>query len=55
MKLKGYGYAIIGWAEPPADFYRKTVGAIEIPEHGATPGIYKTMLRYSGKSNLTDT
>lgn len=46
MRLKGYGYAVIGWAEP-AGFYRKTVGAIEIPDSGTKPGIYKTMLRHS--------
>lgn len=42
MKLKGYGYAIIGGAGP-AEFYRKTVGAVEIPE--STPGIYESLLR----------
>jgi GNAT superfamily N-acetyltransferase len=46
MKLKGYGYAVIGWAEP-AGFYRTTVGAFEIPHEGsARPGVYKTMLHY---------
>jgi hypothetical protein len=52
MRMKGYGYAIIGWADP-AEFYRKTVGAIEIPDHRGTtqPGIYKTMLRYSRESS----
>jgi GNAT superfamily N-acetyltransferase len=39
MKLKGYGYAIIGGVGPVA-FYRKLVGAIEIP--GSTPGMYTT-------------
>jgi len=42
MKLAGYGYAIIGGVGP-AEFYRKTVGAVEIPD--STPGIYKGMLR----------
>ena len=46
MKLKGYGYAVIGWVGP-SEFYEKTVAAIEIP--GSTPGIYKTLLRRSGK------
>lgn len=46
MKLKGYGYAVIGWAEP-ADFYRTTVDALEIPPKGTgTPSIYRTMLHY---------
>ncbi len=41
MRLKGYGYAIIG-SVGPAEFYRKTVGAVEIP--GSTPGIWKNWL-----------
>ena len=42
MKLKGYGYAIIGDVGP-VEFYRKTARAVEIPN--STPGVYKTMLR----------
>jgi GNAT superfamily N-acetyltransferase len=42
MKSKGYGYAIIGDVGP-AEFYRKTVGAVEIPN--STPGVYQNMLR----------
>jgi hypothetical protein len=42
MKLKGYGYAVIG-AVGPADFYRKTVGAVEIP--GSAPGLWKTWIK----------
>ena len=41
MKLKGYGYAIIG-SVGPAEYYRKTVGAVEIPD--STPGIWKNWL-----------
>jgi GNAT superfamily N-acetyltransferase len=41
MKLKGYGYAIIGGAGP-VDFYRKTAGAVTIPE--SEPSIWKDML-----------
>ncbi len=41
MKLKGYGYAVIGWVGP-ADFYRKAAGAVEIP--GSAPGIWKNWL-----------
>jgi hypothetical protein len=44
MRLKGYGYGIIGWAEP-AGFYQKTVGAIEIPNDDTKPGVYRTMLK----------
>jgi ribosomal protein S18 acetylase RimI-like enzyme len=41
MKLKGYGYAIIGWTGI-LDFYAKAVGAVEIPD--SAPGIWKTMV-----------
>lgn len=53
MRLKGYGYAIVGWAEP-GEFYKKTVGAIEIPSAKERPGIYKTMLRIPTKSRPSD-
>lgn len=42
MKLKGYGYTIVGDVGP-AEFFRKTVGAVEVPD--STPGLYKAMLR----------
>lgn len=42
MKLKGYGYAIVGAVED-TEYYRKTVGALEIPD--SSPGIYKTQVR----------
>ena len=38
----GYVYGIIGGVGP-VEFYRKTVGAIEIPD--STPGIYTDILR----------
>jgi GNAT superfamily N-acetyltransferase len=41
MKIKGYGYAIIGWAGPQ-EFYAKAVGAMAIPD--STPGIWKDWL-----------
>jgi predicted GNAT family acetyltransferase len=41
MKLKGYGYAVIG-AVGPAAFYQKLVGAVEIPD--STPGLSKDLL-----------
>ncbi len=44
MAAQGYGYAIIGWVGP-AEFYAKTVGAIEI--EGSTPGIYRGILNSS--------
>lgn len=42
MKLKGYGYAIIGNVGP-SEFFAKTVRAVEIPD--STPGVYRNMLR----------
>jgi len=42
MKLKGYGYAVIGGAGP-VDFYRKVAGAEVIVD--SIPGIYRGMLR----------
>ena len=42
MKLKGYGYAVIGNTEH-LEFYAKHVGAVEIPE--SSPGIYTTWVR----------
>jgi GNAT superfamily N-acetyltransferase len=42
MQAVGYGYAIIGGVGP-ADFYKKTVGAVDIP--GSSPGIWKTWLQ----------
>jgi hypothetical protein len=42
MRLKGYGYAIVGGVGP-AEYYRKVVGAVDIQE--SSPGIWKTWLR----------
>lgn len=42
LREEGYGYGIIGGAGP-VEFYKKAVGAIEIP--GSSPGIYKGMMR----------
>ncbi|MHC4294058.1 MAG: GNAT family N-acetyltransferase [Planctomycetota bacterium] len=42
MKLKGYGYAIIG-GTPHFDFYGKAAGAVEIPD--STPGIYANIVK----------
>ena len=38
MRLKGYGYAIVGMADA-IEFYRKIAAVIEIP--GSDPGIYR--------------
>lgn len=46
MKLKGYGYAVIGGAGP-VDFYRKVVGAEVIAD--SVPGIYRGMVRPQGQ------
>jgi hypothetical protein len=37
----GYAYAIIGDAGP-VEYYKKVVGAIEIPD--SSPGVYKDLL-----------
>jgi GNAT superfamily N-acetyltransferase len=42
MKLKGYGYAIVGAVEN-AEYYKKAVGALEIPD--SAPGIYKNRVQ----------
>ena len=41
MKLKGYGYGVVGMTEQ-FEFYGKAVGAVEIP--GSVPGIWRTRL-----------
>ena len=38
MKLKGYGYAVVGDVQDPG-YYKKAAGAIEIPD--SSPGVYK--------------
>ncbi len=42
MKLKGYGYAIVG-AVKDSDYYKNTVGALEIPD--SAPGIYESQIK----------
>lgn len=42
MYYDGYAYAIIGWVGP-IDFFKKTVGAIEIPDSDMS--IYKNMVK----------
>jgi GNAT superfamily N-acetyltransferase len=42
MKLKGYGYAIVGDVNDPG-YYQKVVGAIEIPH--SSPGVYKNRVK----------
>ena len=44
MKLKGYGYAIVG-AVKDTNFYKNAVGAIEIPD--SAPGIYHSQIKDS--------
>jgi GNAT superfamily N-acetyltransferase len=45
MKLKGYGYAVVGDVNAP-EYYQKTVGAFEIPD--SSPGIYKNRIKTPG-------
>lgn len=42
MCFDGYAYAVIGWAGP-IDFFKKTVGAFEIPDSDGS--VYKKMLK----------
>ncbi|MGD8589727.1 MAG: GNAT family N-acetyltransferase [Chromatiales bacterium] len=42
MRAEGYAYAVVGQVGEP-DFFRKTVGAIEIPD--SEPGCYPSKLR----------
>ena len=42
MKLKGYGYAIVGDVND-SGYYQKTAGAIEIPD--SSPGIYRNRVK----------
>ena len=42
MKLKGYGYAVIGEVKDP-EFYQKAVDAAPIPD--SSPGIYKNRIK----------
>ena len=44
MKLKGYGYAIVG-AIQNANYYKNAVGALEIPD--SSPGFYHSQIRAS--------
>ena len=46
MKLKGYGYAVIG-AVGPAEFYGKAAGAVPIPN--SWPGVYNGLLSKNKK------
>ena len=42
MKLKGYGYAVVGDVNEP-EYYQKAVGAIEIPD--SSPGAYRNRVK----------
>jgi ribosomal protein S18 acetylase RimI-like enzyme len=42
MKLKGYGYAIIGGVGP-SEYYKKAINAVDIPD--SNPGIWKTWVQ----------
>jgi hypothetical protein len=44
MKLKGYGYAIVG-AIADANYYKDAVSALEIPD--SSPGIYRALISAS--------
>lgn len=44
MAWDGYGYAVIGWCDGKADFYR-SVGAVEIPASSPARSVYGRMIR----------
>lgn len=48
MKLKGYGYAVVG-AVKDTGFFEKAVNAVEILE--STPGLYRTRIKDSQSSS----
>lgn len=48
LRDMGYVYGIIGFVGP-VDFYRRTVGAVEIPD--STPGGYRDMLSLNRRRN----
>lgn len=44
MAWEGYGYAVIGWCDGAADFYR-TVGAMEIPNSAPAQSVYSRLIQ----------
>ena len=44
MAWEGYGYAVIGWCDGAADFYR-TVGAVEIPNSAPAQSVYSRLIQ----------
>ena len=44
MREYGYGYAVIGWVNEAAGFYRKTVGAVNIPDGTPENTVYSNMV-----------
>ena len=49
MREDGYGYAIIGWCDEAAEFYRKTVGAIPIPDSSPDQSVYRKLFAFQKK------
>lgn len=43
MVWDGYGYAVIGWCDGAADFYR-SIGAVEIPNSAPAQSVYGRMI-----------
>lgn len=46
MREEGYGYAVIGWCDEAEAFYRKTVGAVPIPDSAPRQSVYREMFRF---------
>ena len=49
MREEGYGYAIIGWCDEAAEFYRKTVSAIPIPDSSPDQSVYRNLFAFQKK------
>ncbi|MDL2205871.1 GNAT family N-acetyltransferase [Eubacteriales bacterium OttesenSCG-928-N13] len=44
MRERGYAYAIIGYVDEAMEFYKKTIGAIEIPD--SIPGHFGNLISF---------
>ena len=47
MREAGYGYAVIGWCNEAAGFYRKNVGAVPIENSDPAATVYGRMTRFT--------
>ena len=49
MREAGYGYAVVGWCNSAADFYKKSANAVPIPGSDAKDTVYGRLLAFSKK------